>query len=99
MAGTIWGASAHTLRTATLALVYPTAKYCCQSWLNSPHCYKIDVQLNSAMRLISGTIKTTPLAWLPVMSNIIPPKIRREAALCSLYKKCDLNKNSLLHDL
>ena len=33
------------------------------------------------------------------MSNIAPAKMRREAALCSLYKKCDLNQNSLLFEL
>ena len=33
------------------------------------------------------------------MSNIDPAKMRREAALCSLYKKCDLSQNSFLFEL
>jgi Reverse transcriptase (RNA-dependent DNA polymerase) len=38
LAGTNWGASAETLRTASLALVYSTAEYCAPVWLNSVHC-------------------------------------------------------------
>jgi hypothetical protein len=32
LAGTNWGASAETLRTASLALVYLTAEYCAPVW-------------------------------------------------------------------
>ena len=84
MTGTGCGASPNILRTTSLGLVYPIAEYCCQSWSNSPHCHKMDVQINSALRIIYGTIKSTPLPWLPVMSNIATAKMRREAALCSL---------------
>ena len=33
---------------------------------------KIDVILNSAMRIITGTLKSTPLQWLPALSHIAP---------------------------
>ena len=36
---------------------------------------QVDVQLNSTMRLISGTLRSTPLPWLPVFSNIEPPDL------------------------
>ena len=61
LAGTGWGANANTLRTATLALVYSTAEYCAPVWKNSAHTYKVDTRLNQAMRIISGTVKSTPL--------------------------------------
>ena len=32
------------------------------------------------MRLISGTLRSTPLPWLPVLANIEPPALRRKAA-------------------
>jgi len=48
-----------TLRTATLALVYSIAEYGAQVWRNSTHTKKIDTQLNSAMRIVSGTAKST----------------------------------------
>ena len=39
------------------------------------------------MRLISGTLRSTPLPWLPVLSNIEPPALRRKAATDELVKK------------
>jgi len=49
------------------------------------HCS--DVQLNSTMRLISGTLRSTPLPWLPVLSNIEPAALRRKAATDKLVEK------------
>ena len=48
---------------------------------------QIDVQLNSTMRLISGTLRSTFLPWLPVLSNIEPPALRRKAATDKLVEK------------
>jgi len=45
------------------------------------------VQLNSTMRLISGTLRSTPLPWLPVLSNIEPPALRKKAATDKLVEK------------
>ena len=39
------------------------------------------------MRLISGTIRSTPLLWLPGLSNIEPPALRRKAATDKLVEK------------
>jgi hypothetical protein len=67
-------------QTAALAIVYSTAEYCAPVWLNSVHTSKIDVQLNNAMRIISGCVKSTQLPWLPTLANIAPPILRRKAA-------------------
>ena len=45
------------------------------------------MQLNSTMRLISGNLRSTPLPWLPVLSNIEPPALRRKAATDKLVEK------------
>jgi hypothetical protein len=79
LAGTNWGCDADTLRTTSLALVFLAAEYCAPVWLNSAHTHKVDVQLNNA---------TPELQWLPVLSNIPPPKLRREAALFREMKNC-----------
>jgi len=39
------------------------------------------------MRLISGTLRSTPLPWLPVLSNIEPPALRRTVATDKLVEK------------
>ena len=98
LAGTNWGASADTLRTASLALVYSTAEYCAPVWLNSVHTSKIDVQLNNALRIITGTVKSTQLQWLPVLANIAPAKLRREAAAVRELVNCRRNARSLLYE-
>lgn len=80
LAGTTWGANARTLRTTALALIYSSAEYCSPVWQNSSHVTRIDTQLNTTMRLISGTISSTPTSWLPILSNIHPPCLRRQRA-------------------
>ena len=41
------------------------------------------------MRTISGTIRSTPLPWLPVLANLAPPHIRRAALKRMLQKAKD----------
>lgn len=70
LANSSWGADAHTLRISTLALTYSVAEYCAPVRANSAHVNKIDIQLNSAMRTISGAVKSTPTQWFPILCNI-----------------------------
>ena len=89
LAGTSWGANASVLRTSSLALSYSVAEYCSPVWSRSKHTKKIDTLLNETMRTISGTLKSTPTSWLPVMSAIEPPNIRREAATQKQHKQLE----------
>ena len=57
LAGSTWGASANTLWSSALALCYSAAEYCAPVWSRSAHTSRVDVQLNSTMRLISGTLR------------------------------------------
>lgn len=91
LCGTTWGAKASTLKTSALSLVYSVAEYCAPVWLNSCHVKTIDTKLNETMRTISGCLKSTPLPWLPVLSNIAPPTIRRQEGLVREYNKIILN--------
>jgi len=67
LVGTLWDSATTTLRSSALALVYSTAEYCAPVWLNSAHTNKVDVQLNQTMRIITGSIKSTPVKWLPTL--------------------------------
>ena len=87
LAGSTWGASANTLRSSALVLCYSAAEYCAPVWSHSAHTSQVDVQLNSTMRLISGTFRSTPLPWLPVLSNIELPALQRKAATDKLVEK------------
>jgi len=86
LAGSTWGASANTLRSSALALCYSAAEYCAPVWSRSAHTSQVDVQC-STMRLISGILRSTSLPWLPVLSNIEPPALRRKAATDKLVEK------------
>lgn len=93
LAGTTWGATGTCLRTSALALVYLTAEYCCSSWLK-----KVDVLLNDAMRLITGTVSSTPTEWLPALCDSAPPAIRRQTVLVREYQKVLSNPNIPLYN-
>ena len=96
--GTTWGATnANTLRSSALALCYSVGEYCAPVWARSAHTNLIDVRLNSTMRLISGTLRPTPLPWLPVLANIEPPALQRKAAVEKLPTKATIHETWGLH--
>lgn len=61
------------------------------------HTNKPDVQLNQSLRIVTGSLKSTNLKWLPVLANITPPKIRRDVAARKEYRKFLGQEQSLLH--
>lgn len=58
---------------------------------------KVDTQLHETMRIITGTIDSTPLEWLPVLANIAPPEIRRKAALQREWQKMSRDETHPIH--
>ena len=90
LAGSSWGSSA-------LSLVYSTAEYCCPVWSHSTHVKKVDTTINSCLRLITRTRKSTPLPWLPVLANILPSSIRRNGALAREAEKIYSNLDVPIH--
>lgn len=98
LAGSTWGANATTLRQAALSLCYSTAEYCCPVWHNSPYTKVVDTQLHHTMRIITGTLRPTELSWLPVLSNICPPSLRRTAAVDKFLQKVAENEDWPLHE-
>ena len=99
LCGTNWGANAEVLRQSTISLINSVADYGCPVWFHSSHVNQVDIQLNIAMRIITGVTRNTPLAWLPVLSNIVPPDLRRKSAFKSLILNANTTKNSLLYNI
>ena len=97
LAGSSWGAGASTLRTSAMALCYSVAEYCSPVWCQSAHISQVDTQLNSTMRLVSGTLRPTQLPWLPVLSNIAPPALRRKEATDRLIANASQHTDWGLH--
>lgn len=78
LTGTTWGCSANTLRTTTKALILSVADYCSPVRMRCNHVKLVDTQINVALRIISGTVFSTPIPWIYVLSNITPTFILRE---------------------
>ena len=98
LASTTWGVRASVLRSSALALCFATAEYCAPVCCSS-HVHSVHTQLHSAMRTITGTVRSTPVLWLLVLSNIMPPHIRREDAVAKIVAKVHDNPALPLHDL
>lgn len=98
LAGSTWGASASTLRSSALGLVFSSAEYCSSVWLNSPYVKYVDTVLNQTMRIVSGAVRSTPLFWLPVLSYITPPRLRRQNNLVREFNKIIMNPALPIHE-
>ena len=79
--------------TAALALCYSVAEYCCPVWARSSYTNLFYTQLHSSMRLISGCLQPTQLSCLPVLSNVVPPALRRKAATDNMLQIIEAHPN------
>ena len=98
LAGTTWGASAKTLRISMQAPVFLAAENCASVWCRSPHVKKVDVEINSSLRVISGSLKPTPVFHIPVLAGIAPAGLRRKAATLALTRKAVKHDWHIMHD-
>ena len=85
LAGTDWGAPSPVLRTSAIALVYSGAEYCMPVCGRCAHVQHDDKQVKTATSTVSGALRPTDMSWLPVLSNIEPPHIRRDRATLQEY--------------
>ena len=84
LAGSTWGASVTALRTATLALVHSAAEYCAPVWCRSAHARFINKPINDALRMVTGSLRSTQTDNPFVLAGILPTELRRERAMLSL---------------
>ena len=73
-----WGANASTIRTTALALCYYVAEYAAPVWARSTHAQKLNTELNSACRAVTGCLKPTHVEDMYLRAGIAPPDIRRD---------------------
>ena len=64
LVGSGWGASAKTLRIATLTLVYSTFEYSAPVWCRSAHTRLIDSVLNDALRIVTACVPLQRTTYL-----------------------------------
>ena len=73
------------------------AEYCAPAWSRSPHVNKVDTAINSALRIVTGCLKPTPVSHLPVLAGIAPASLRRDAATLTLARKAQKYDWHILH--
>ena len=86
-----WGANSSTIRTTALALCYSVAEYAAPVWARSSHTQKLNPELNSACRVVTGCLKPTNVEDLYLLAGIAPPDIRRD--VCARVEKTKQETN------
>ena len=82
---------ASTIRTTALALCYSVAEYAAPVWARSSHAQKLNPELNSACRAVTGCLKPTNVEDLYLLAGIAPPDIRRD--VCDRVEKTKQETN------
>ena len=88
-----WGTNASTIRTLALELSYSVAEYAAPVWAGSAPAYKLDSELNSACREITGCLKPTRGIVLAVWNCATEHQTR---CMCQGRKGQTRNKRSPL---
>ena len=73
-----WGANASTIRITALALCYSVAEYAAPVWARSSHTQKLNPELNSVCRAVTGCMKPTNVEDLYLLAGISARDIRRD---------------------
>ena len=62
---------------------------------DSTNFYELVIQYKfyNTQRVITGTVRSTPTQWLPVLSNIEPPSVRHEAVAAKLLNRIQGNQS------
>ena len=85
------GANATTIRTTALALCYYVAEYAASVCARSSHAQKLNTELNSACRAVTGCLKPTNVEDLYLLNGIAPPDIQRD--VCARVEKTKQETN------
>ena len=91
------GANASTIRTTALALCYSVAEYAAPVWARSSHSQKLNPELNSACRAVTGCLKATNVEDLYLLAGFAPPDIRRDVCARVEKTKQETNKAHSLY--
>lgn len=80
LAGTNWGANEKVLKSVYQGNVRPHLEYGSSAWLTAAktHHQTLDKVQNQALRIITGAMKSTPIASMEEITNIPPLSKRRE---------------------
>ena len=85
------GTNASTIRTTALTLWYFVPEYTAPVWARSSHAQKLNPELNSACRAVTGCLQPTNVEDLYLLAGIAAPDIRRD--VCARVEKTKQETN------
>ena len=68
----------------TLFSVYSVAEYCVPAWCRRAHIHLIDVQVDNALGIVSGCLRSTIEVYLPILVGSQPAELRRKVLTLGL---------------
>ena len=88
-----WGANASTIRTTAFNMLFCgySVEYAAPVWARSSHAQKLNRELNSACRAVTGCLKPSNVEDLYLLAGIAPPDIRRD--VCAWVEKTKQETN------
>ena len=92
-----WGANVSTIRTTALALCYSVAEYAAPVWARLSHAQKLNPELSSACRAVTGCLKPTNVEDLYLLAGIAPSDIRRDVCVRVEKTKQETNEAHSLY--
>ena len=80
LAGTHWGANEKILKTIYQGSVRPHLEYGSSSWMTAAktHRQTLDKVQNQALRIITGSMRSTPIEMMEQITGILPLNTRRK---------------------
>ena len=89
LAGTNWGASSTILKQAYTGNIRPVMEYGSAAWATAAasNTNKLDKVQNTAMRIITGGLKTTPIVKLETATGLLPLNQRRDEKILLQHEK------------
>ena len=89
LAGTDWGANSKILKQIYTGYVRPVMEYGSATWstASKSNTHRLSTVQNTGMRIITGGLKTTPIAALETTTKLAPLDERREGKILTYHAK------------
>ena len=99
LAGTEWGANENILKNVYQGSVRPHLEYGSSSWMTAAQSHQQTLQKvqNQALRIITGSMRSTPVEKMEATTGIPPLKKRWNCKALLHYAKAESTENHIMH--
>ena len=100
LAGTTWGASETILKQVYQSTVRPHLEYGASAWMTAAktHQHTLEKVQNQALRIMTGSMRSTPIAKMEQVTGLPPLKTRWKSKAMVQYTKVKALEDHPMHD-